>query len=109
MTNGRRWSERDRFGNDIYLTEERWQHITEPTNHPEMLAYEDELRNTIRAGRRRQDLLSPQKFRYSKAFENLVADNTHIVAMVLFRFAEGETGAILPNNYIVTAYQKVVG
>ena len=71
-----------------------------------MLAYEDELRSTIRAGRRKQDLLNPQKFRYSKQFANLVEDNTHIVAIVLFRFAENEAGALLPNNYIVTAYQK---
>lgn len=51
MVEGRRWSEFDRFGNNIYLTEERWKHITEPANHPEMLAYEEELRQTIRAGR----------------------------------------------------------
>lgn len=43
MTEGRRWIERDNYGNDIYLTEERWEHITEPTNHPEILECEDEL------------------------------------------------------------------
>jgi hypothetical protein len=109
MVQGRRWNERDRYGNDIYLTDERWEHITEPTNHPEMLAYEDELRQTIRSGRRKQDALNPQKYRYVKALDNLAEFNTHIVAIVLFRFIEDENGAPLPNNYIVTAYQKEIG
>ena len=47
MTNGRRWTVYDRFGNAIYLTEERWEHITEPINHPEMAEYEEELKETI--------------------------------------------------------------
>ena len=108
MSEGRRWSEHDRHGNHIYLTEERWQHITEPTNHPEMLACEAELRETIRSGRRKQALLNPRKYRYLKAFDQLAEDNTHIVAVVLFRFAEDETGELLPNNYVVTAYQKEI-
>ena len=109
MVQGRRWNERDRYGNDIYLTDERWNHITEPINHPEMLAYEDQLRQTIRSGRRKQDALNPQKYRYVKAFDNLAEFNTHIVAIVLFRFTGDESGALLPNNYIVTAYQKEIG
>jgi hypothetical protein len=44
---------RDRYGNDIYLTEERWQHIIEPMNHPEMADYEKELEETIRRGQRK--------------------------------------------------------
>lgn len=109
MAEGRRWSESDRLGNEIYLTDERWEHITEPANHPEMLAFEKELQVTIRTGQRKQDLLNPQKYRYSKAFDNLVENNTHIVVIVLFRFAEDETGVLSSNNYIVTAYQKEVG
>jgi len=109
MIQSRRWNERDRYDNDIYLTDERWGHITEPANHPEMLAYEDELRQTIRSGRRKQDALNPQKYRYVKAFDNLAEFNTHIVAIVLFRFTEDEHGTPLPNNYIVTAYQKEIG
>jgi hypothetical protein len=30
MIAGRRWEVRDRYGNDIYLTHERWEHIVEP-------------------------------------------------------------------------------
>jgi hypothetical protein len=109
MKAGRRWVVRDRYGNDIYLTDERWEHITAPTNHPEMSAYEEHSRETIQSGRRKQDSLNPQKYRYSKAFDDLAEDNTHIIAIVLFRFSEGSEGEPVPNNYVVTAYQKEIG
>jgi hypothetical protein len=107
-TTGRRWTVRDRYGNDIYLTQERWEHIVAATNHPEMAAHEEDLKETLRSGRRKQDALNPQKYRYMKSFDDLAKDNTHLVAIVLFRFSEGEEGKPLPNNYIVTAYQKVI-
>jgi hypothetical protein len=108
MQSGKRWTVSDKHGNQIYLTQERWQHITEPINHPEMIDYEEELKETIRLGQRVQDALNPQKYRYSMAFENLAEYNTHMVAIVLFRFRE-QTGEVVPNNYIVTAYQKEIG
>lgn len=104
-----RWTVRDHFGNEIYLTRERWEHIVEPINHPEMEEFEEHLKKTIQSGKRKQDTLNPQKYRYVKAFENLAEDNTHIIAIVLFRFKEGEVGEPAPNNYIVTAYQKEIG
>lgn len=64
MNSGIRWTVRDRYGNQIYLTEERWEHITEAINHPEMLDYEDELQMTMRSAVRKQDTLNPQKYRY---------------------------------------------
>jgi uncharacterized protein YuzE len=42
VTAGRRWSVRDRYGNDIYLTDERWEHITEPMNQ-----HYDEVSDTL--------------------------------------------------------------
>ena len=104
MSESVRWIEQDRYGNRIYLTEERWEHITNAMNHPEMSDYEDELRETIRLGSRKQETLNPQKFRYSPAFDDLTANNTHIIAVVLFRFYED----LSANNFIVTAYQKKV-
>ena len=62
---GIRWKIRDRYGNEIYLTHERWQHIIASINHPEMANYEEHLKTTIQHGRRRQDLLNPQKYRYT--------------------------------------------
>lgn len=105
---GVRWTVRDRSGNAIYLTDERWAHIVDPLNHPEMAAYEDHLQDVLRTGRRKQDALNPQKYRYSKAFDDLVEQNTHIVAIVLFRLSEAQDGKPIPNNYVVTAYQKAV-
>jgi len=109
MTDSRIWTVRDRYGNDIYLTHERWHHITEPINHPDMVHFMAELQETIRSGQRKQDLLNPQKYRYSKVFDVLDDDNTHIVAIVLCRLREGKDGHPEPNNYIVTAYQKEIG
>jgi len=54
------------------------------------------------------EALNPQKYRYAEAFAGLAEDNTHIVAIVLFRFSEGEGAKPVPNNYIVTAYQKEI-
>lgn len=100
----------DRDGRAIYLTQERWEHIINPDNHPEMIGSEIQLQETIRTGARQQDLLNPLKYRYEKAFNDLAEDNTHLVAIVLFRFgSHEETGTLQPNNYIVTAYQKAIG
>lgn len=109
MTSGRRWSVRDRSGNTIYLTEERWEHITDPINHPEMSGYEEHLKTVIRTGRRKQDPLNPQKYRYSHPFNDLVEDNTHIVAIVLCRFSEGDDGKPIPNNSIVRPIKRPFG
>ncbi len=108
MSAHRRWVVRDHYGNDIYMTDERWEHIIQPMNHPEMSAFEEHLKETIQSGRRRQDLLNPQKYRYIKAFDDLVEDNTDIVVIVLFRFSEDAESGIVANNYVVTAYQKEI-
>ena len=104
----KRWTVNDRYGYSIYLTQERWEHIINSINHPEMADYEDELKETIRSGKRKQDPVNPQKYRYSMAFDNLAEYNTHLIVIVLFRFRE-QTGNVIPNNYIVTAYQKEIG
>lgn len=109
MDSGVLWVLSDRYGNEVYLTHERWQHITESTNHPDMAGFMAELQSTIRRGTRRQDPLNPQKYQYSYSFDRLNDDNTHVVAVVLFRFREDVGGRPVPNNYIVTAYQKEIG
>ena len=109
MPSGRRWTVHDNYGNEIYLTNERWEHIITPYNHPEMSDYEEHLKEAIRRGRRRQDVLNPRKYRYTREFDGLSQDNTHIVAIVLFGFSEGVAGRPLPNNYVVTAYQQEIG
>ena len=78
-------------------------------NSFQMIDFQGHLKKTIQSGMRKQDSLNPQKYRYVKAFEDLPEGNTHIVAIVLFRFRESEVGEFAPNNYIVTAYQKEIG
>jgi hypothetical protein len=109
MAGGRRWTVHDRYGNEIYLTQERWDHIIEPTNHPEMAEFEESLKETIQTGARRQDPLNPLKYRYVKPFDGLAEDNTHVIAIVLFGFSEDESRRPVPNSYITTAYQKEIG
>jgi hypothetical protein len=107
MREDMRWTTRDRDGNDVYLTDERWLHVCD--HHPEMEPYEAHLRETIRSGKRRQDSLNPQKYRYLSRCPDLPESNTHLEAIVLFRFGQDGDGRLMPNNYIVTAYQKHIG
>lgn len=60
-------------------------------------------------GKRRQDSLNPQKYRYLLRFSDLPEHNTHLEAIVLFRLRQDADGRLMPNNYIVTAYQKHIG
>ena len=96
---------RDRLGNEVYLTEDRWEHILDA--HEEMIHHEEELRDTIRRGRRQQDPLKPYKYRYSLKHPGLSNDNVSVVAIVLFDYEEVGT-ARWPNNYVVTAFPKHV-
>ena len=103
-----RWTVTDSKGNDIYLTRERWEHIIAPTNHPEMSNYEEHLKETIQKGVRKQDALNQNKYRCMRTFGDLAEYNTHLVAIVLFRFVSAENGRPIPNHFIVTAYQKEI-
>jgi len=106
---GKKWVVQDRYGHTIYLTDERWEHITHPNNHPEMDNYSEHLRETIRTGTRSQEPLNPRKYRYVKSFDDLANDNNHIVAIVLFKFDVDEEGNTIENNFILTSYQKYIG
>jgi hypothetical protein len=109
MQQGIRWMVKDKYDNTIYLTQERWEHIIESINHPEMQDYEQELQETIKKGARKQDPINPQKYRYTRAFDNLPMGNTHIIAVVLFKLQEAGLGEVEFHKFIVTAYQKEIG
>ncbi len=94
----RRWIAQDRYGNEIYLTEERWAHILE--KHDELLERLDDLLGTLRYGQRKQEALDPQKYRYRRAYDDLLYGFNHIVAVVVFRY--DLSGA--SNNFAVTAW-----
>jgi hypothetical protein len=103
-SSGKRWTVQDRDGNLIYLTEERWRHIIEANNHPEMADYEDHLQATIRQGRRRQEPFNPRKYRYVQLFDDLPVGFNHVVGIVLFGFDVTAQGETVPNNFIATAF-----
>ena len=104
----KKWTVKDQYGSTIYLTDERWEHIIDPTNHPEMDGYADHLKRTIRVGKRRQDPLDPRKYRYVKFFDNLVANNNCIIAVAIFKLAIDDKGSTVENNFVLTAYQKQI-
>ena len=83
---------RDRYGNEIELTDERWQHIV--TYHPELEDCRDEVLETICKGVRRQDAVEPEKYKYVRKFADLPLDYTHLVAVV----------KMVRNNFVLTAY-----
>jgi len=101
---GKIWTQRDRFGNDIYLTYERWSHIIAPDNHPQVEPYDDYLRETIRMGRRKQDPLIPKAYKYYRKFDDLPEGMNHMVAVVVFRWVTDPDGAMHEEKFIVTAY-----
>jgi hypothetical protein len=101
-----RWTVRDRRGNEIYLTEERWRHILE--SRPEMEPFIEEFLETIRTGRRRQDPLLSYKYFYSKSFDVLLPENNHLVAVVLFKFSTLPDGTSQPNNFVVSGWMKYI-
>ncbi len=83
---GKRWIIQDRYGNSMYLTQERWEHIINVNNHPEIENYEEHLKTTIRRGQRRQEPLNFRKYRYYHYFEDLPDHVNHIVVIVFFWF-----------------------
>lgn len=94
---------RDKLGNEIYLTDERWEHIVE--THEEMLGYRDHILATLRTGQRRQDAFDPNKYKYPQRFTDLPEDFTHVVVVVKFAQREDARRIESPNNFILTAYQ----
>jgi len=82
----------DRYGNQIELTAERWNHVV--TYHPELEDCLEEVLETIRKGTRRQDALELDKYKYVKKFSSLPLDSTHIVAVI----------KMVRNNFVLTAY-----
>ena len=92
----------DRYGNLIYLTNERWNHIIE--FHEEMLNYKEYLLKTIKLGKRKQDPYDPSLYIYYREFNDLEQGFNHIIVVVKF----GLTKTFESNNFVLTAYQKFI-
>ncbi len=98
----RQWLVQDRDGREIYLTEERWEHII--TGHPELRAHLDEVLATLRLGRRQQQPHDPQAYVYRKASDILRSPFNGILVVVTFRFQADGAGKLNPNNFVVSAW-----
>ncbi|MEW6097055.1 MAG: hypothetical protein AB1567_11125 [bacterium] len=86
------WKVIDRWKNEIILTQERWKHIVD--HHWELQGRLNDVLKTIRAGKRKQELLNPQKFKYFYPFDDLPYNYTHIVVVVKLAI----------NKFVITAY-----
>lgn len=101
------WTQRDRFGNEIYLTSERWAHIIDPDNHPEIEPFFDYVRQTISSGRRRQDRYAPNSYQYYRSYPDLPGYNTHMVVCVRFRWPTDSESIVREEKFVTTAYFQV--
>lgn len=101
-----KWTVQDRYGNTIYFTEERWQHILE--SRPELEPFFDQFLDTVCKGRRHQDLLIPNKYRYYKKFYELLPENNHLIVVVIFKVQLDEDGEYAPNNFVLTGWANYI-
>ncbi len=104
MTAGKAWTVQDRYGNRIYLTWERWQHIIDPDNHPEVEPYFDYIAMTIQQGRRHQDRYDPNGYQYYQMFLDLPDNNTYLVVCVRFRWSTLADMTLQEEKFVTTAY-----
>jgi len=95
---------RDKSGNKIHITDERWEHIYE--RHPEIDGYEEYVLRTLRLGRRRQQPLELDVYKYFASYSDLPENNTEIIVVVKFGVKATECGQEKTNNFVITAYMK---
>lgn len=93
---GKIWTERDRYGNEVYLTWERWEEHILP-GHPTMEGQLENVRRTIQEGRRWQDPLNSNRYHYRLWDVDLPEDYNCVVVVVIVRPAQKE-------RFVVTAY-----
>ena len=97
-----KWTVQDRYGNQIYFTAERWQHILE--SRPELEPYFELFLDTLRTGRRQQDPLASNEYRYYKSFDELLPENSHLIMIVIFKQQIDDKGKYLANNFVVSGW-----
>lgn len=101
-----KWTVQDRKGHTIYCTQEHWRHILE--SRPELEPFFEMFLETLRTGRRKQDPLIPNEYRYYKRFDELLPENNYLVVIVIFKTSIDENGEYIPNNFVVTGWAKYI-
>lgn len=102
----RQWVVTDSAGREIYLTEERWQHII--SGHGELRTHLEDVLNTIQRGKRQQQRKNPQAYVYRLACSTLRPPYNGIMVSVVFRFATSEKAGMIANNFVITAWGIVM-
>jgi hypothetical protein len=97
-----KWTVRDRYGNEIYLTQERWEYIL--CYHSELEGLLDDLLDTLRNGRRAQEPIDPGKYKYYRRCDTLPLEYNTIVIVVKFSTRLRGDEAFVPNNFVITAW-----
>lgn len=99
---GKKWFVTDRYGNKIYLTTERWQHIIK--FHPELIDHFDQVLDTLKTGRRRQKPLTPNEYKYLKSCDTLPMHYNAILVVVAFTQRTLPDGTVIANNFVKTVW-----
>ena len=102
----KQWIVYDQRGDEIYMTEERWQHIT--SKHRELIGHRDDVLDTIRKGRRKQERRDPQRYRYRRVCFALRSGDNHITVVVVFSFQQSADGTVKTNNFVTTAWGEYI-
>lgn len=98
----RKWSVHDREEREVYLTDEQWEHII--SRHGELQNHLDDVLNTVRQGKRKQQPQDPQAYVYRLPCDALRYPFNGIIVVVAFRFDVSDQNEMIPNNFIVTAW-----
>ena len=61
-------------------------------------------RETIRLGRRKQDPVIPNAYKYYQKFDDLPEGMNHLVVVVVFRWVTDPDGVVHEEKFVVTAY-----
>lgn len=101
-----KWTVQDRYGNKIYLTQERWDYILD--YHAELVGLRDDLLDTLRKGQRIQDPVDPRKYKYHGECTALPTDYNTIVIVVKFSTHIRAGEGLVPNNFVITAWGTYV-
>jgi hypothetical protein len=64
--------------------------------------------DTVRTGRRKQDSLIANEYRYFKQLDKLLPENNHIIVVVIFKTQLDDAGNYVQNNFVVTGWANYI-
>ena len=77
-------------------------------SRPELEPHFDKFLETLRMGRRKQDPLIPNEYRYYRRFDELLPENNHLILIVVFKTQLDEHGGYVANNFVVTGWVNYI-